>query len=198
MIELLVILTIALCLLVLFTAILINFLEAKPKGKVKHQKRSLVATGTMTLFFFFFYYLIRFQIGAISLDNFSFRIVLVAAGLAMIVGGCVINIKGRFDLGKNWANQIKIYQDQSLVTRGVYQFIRHPLYASLILMFYGASIVYLNYVSFLANTFIFLPFMYYRARQEESLLISQFKDYPVYQLKTGMFFPKLSRRCKNV
>jgi protein-S-isoprenylcysteine O-methyltransferase Ste14 len=32
--------------------------------------------------------------------------------------------------------------------------------------------------------------MYYRAKQEETLLVGEFKDYTDYQKKVGMFFPK--------
>jgi protein-S-isoprenylcysteine O-methyltransferase Ste14 len=77
------------------------------------------------------------------------------------------------------------------VQKGAYRIVRHPLYASLIWVFYGASIVYLNYYAFLLNTFVFIPFMYYRAKQEEELLEKEFSDYNKYTLNVGMFFPKL-------
>lgn len=98
---------------------------------------------------------------------------------------------GRFRLGSNWANQVKIYKNQTLVTHGPYGFVRHPLYASLILMFYGGCLVYPNYLAFLANTLIFIPFMYYRAKQEEILLSKTFKEYKKYQKEVGMLFPKI-------
>jgi protein-S-isoprenylcysteine O-methyltransferase Ste14 len=108
----------------------------------------------------------------------------------IIIVGCIINILGRFRLGGNWANQVKIYKDQTLVTKAVYGIVRHPLYASLIWMFYGASLVYLNYAAFLANSLLFIPFMYYRAKQEETLLAKEFKGYNKYRENVGMFFPK--------
>ncbi|MGK0469242.1 MAG: protein-S-isoprenylcysteine O-methyltransferase Ste14, partial [Clostridium sp.] len=40
-------------------------------------------------------------------------------------------------------------------------------------------------------TFIFIPFMYYRAKQEETLLIQTFSEYNDYIKRTGMFFPKI-------
>ena len=77
-----------------------------------------------------------------------------------------------------------------MVNVDVFCLVRHPLYASLMMMFYGATLVYFNYAAFLANTFIFIPFMYYRAKQEEELLENQFDDYANYKKETGMFFPK--------
>jgi protein-S-isoprenylcysteine O-methyltransferase Ste14 len=180
---------IGLCLFALFTSILINFVESKHK-EVKKEKRSIVETGSMTLFFIFFYLLIRFKIGAFVVGDFA-RVSLIIIGLIMIVFGCFVNIFGRFNLGKNWANQVKIYKNQTLVKVGVYRFVRHPLYASIMLMFYGACLVHLNYLAFFSNTFIFIPFMYYRAKQEEWLLSKTFKEYSKYQKEVGMFFPKL-------
>lgn len=180
---------IGICLFVLFTSILINFAESFNK-KIKKEKKSIVETGTMTLFFVVFYILIRFKIGELIV-NAELRKYSVILGLIFVVVGVVINISGRFNLGKNWANQVKIYDNQTFVKSGMFGIVRHPLYSSLMLMFYGACFVYPNYLAFLANTFIFIPFMYYRAKQEEELLLKTFKEYKQYRKEVGMFFPKI-------
>ena len=180
---------IGICLFALFTSILINFAESSNK-KVRKEKKSIVETGTMTLFFIGFYILIRFKIGEIIIIS-ELRNFLILLGLIMIISGCLINIVGRFNLGKNWANQVKIYDNQTFTKKGMFKIVRHPLYSSLMLMFYGACFVYPNYLAFLANTFIFIPFMYYRAKQEEALLRKTFKEYYGYQKEVGMFFPKI-------
>ena len=91
----------------------------------------------------------------------------------------------------NWANQVTIYKNQQLIKTGVYKYVRHPLYASLIWMFYGACLVYPNYLALIANTILFVPFMFYRAKQEEKLLMERFEEYGEYKKTTGMLFPKL-------
>lgn len=187
-------LIISTCVLIILLAILINFIGSKNSGKVKKEKKSVVETGTMLLFFVGFYLILRFRLGVIEFDNFPLKASLVGLGLAVIILGTVVNIKGRFKLGKNWANQIKIYSKHTLVTTGVYGIVRHPLYASLIWMFYAASLVYFSWVAALANTLIFIPFMYMRAKQEEKLLLKQFKNYKDYQKSVGMFFPRLFKK----
>ncbi len=182
---------IGICLFALFTSIMINFAESSNKKNVKREKKSIVETGTMTLFFICFYFLIRFKIGEIIIINTEFKTFFIIFGLILIVFACIINIIGRFNLGQNWANQVKIYDNQTCIKSGVFKFVRHPLYASIILMFYGACLVYPNYFTFLANTFIFIPFMYYRAKQEEVLLLKTFKEYKQYKKEVGMFFPKI-------
>ncbi len=182
---------IAVCFLVIILSVIADFLEFDKKEKTKNKKRSIVTTGTMFLFFVFFYILLRFGIGVVRIDNFYLRLALALAGIVIIIIGTFFNIWGRINLGGNWANQIKIYQNHTLVIKGVYKIVRHPLYASLIWIFFGASLAYLNYFGFLANALIFFPFMHYRAKQEEKLLEKEFAEYNNYKLKTGMFFPKI-------
>lgn len=179
---------VALCLLVLFTAITINFFEAKKE--VHKTRRSVVETGSMTAFFLVVYLLIRFNTGRLAIPE-KVMYILSPTGLLMMILGCYVNIRGRMALGPNWANQVTLYREQTLVRTGVYRYLRHPLYGSLIWMFYGASLVYANYLAFLGTTFIFWPFMYYRARQEEKLLMEKFSDYMEYIKNTGMLFPKI-------
>jgi len=179
---------IGLCLFILFTSIIINFAEAK--GKKKKERRSVVETGTMTLFFLVFYALIRFDIGGIEVPQ-AVKMIDTGIGLAIIIFGTYVNVRGRLSLGKNWANQATLYDSQTLVREGPYRFVRHPLYASLIWMFYGAILVYPNYLAFLLVTLVFVPFMAYRAKLEEEMLEKEFKGYKEYKKEVGMFFPKL-------
>jgi protein-S-isoprenylcysteine O-methyltransferase Ste14 len=182
---------VGLCVFSIFTAVLMDFAEFQKREKIKKEKKSIVETGTMFLFFLFFYSLIRFGIGQININIPALKFSAIGIGLLMLVAGCIVNITGRINLGKNWSNQIKIYKDHSFVTGGTYGFVRHPLYASIIWMFFGASLIYANFLALLSNILIFIPFMYYRAKQEENLLVKEFGNYRIYQKKVGMFFPKL-------
>jgi protein-S-isoprenylcysteine O-methyltransferase Ste14 len=181
-------LIVAVCIFSIFLAVLLNFLDDKGSvHKPKKQKKSIVETGTMTLFFILVYFLLRFRVGSFEQSNW----LSVGIGLMVMVFGTFFNIWGRKYLGDNWANQIKIYDNHKLVTGGPYKFVRHPLYASLIWMFYASSFIYANWAVFIVTTVIFVPFMYYRAKQEEKLLTQQFEEYKIYAKKTGMFFPKI-------
>ncbi len=185
---------VVLCVFLVFVSVLIDFTEFQTRKQVKKEKKSIVETGTMFLFFFLFYFLIRFSVGQIHVPYLSLKIFIMALGILILIIGVIVNIKGRLKLGKNWANQIKIYTDHQFVFDGVYGFVRHPLYASIIWMFFGASLIYLNPLAFFSNVFVFIPFMYYRAKQEETLLIKEFANYKNYQIKVGMFFPKFFKK----
>lgn len=183
------------CLCALFVSIFVNFKNAKKTEQVKREKKSIVETGSMTGFFILFYLILRFRIGVLEYDNLPIRIIISIIGLGVIVFGTYVNIIGRVNLGANWSNQIRIYKDQTMIKTGPFKYLRHPLYASLIWMFFASSIIYFNWLAFLANSLIFLPFMYMRAKQEEIELTKQFgEEYISYQKKVGMFFPKFSSK----
>ena len=187
-------LIIATSVLALFVSILIDFTLYTRDEHIKKEKKSIVETGTMTLFLFAFYLILMTKIGIVPIYNNNLKHTIIIIGTLAIVSGCIMNIMGRFNLGSNWANHIKIYDEHTLVQKGMYKIVRHPLYASIMLMFYGATLVYRNILCFLAVTFIFIPFMYYRAKQEETLLIQTFSEYNDYKKRTGMFFPKIIKR----
>jgi protein-S-isoprenylcysteine O-methyltransferase Ste14 len=190
---------VVICTLAVFLAVSADFAKFHKRNTVKREKRSIVETGTMTAFFFLFYSLIRFRIGSVDTGVPSVGIVMAAVGTVTLIAGCFVNVRGRFNLGKNWSNQIRIYTDHSFVSAGMYGFVRHPLYASLIWMFLGASLIYANPPALLATVAIFVPFMYYRAKQEERLLESEFPGYAEYRRNVGMFFPKsVTKRYETV
>jgi len=181
---------VGLCIMAILVSVLYNFANANP-NKPKKEKRSIVATGTMMAFFVAYYLVLRFRISMLDYNNLYVRVPLIIVSLVVMVFGAYMNVSGRLSLGKNWSDHIKIYRDQTLVTEGMYRYVRHPLYASLIWMFIAGSIIFMNPLSLAMALLIFLPFMYYRAKQEEVLLQKTFKDYDDYRKKTGMFFPKL-------
>ena len=180
-------LLVTLCTVSVLTAVFINFMLAREGHAVHNQRKSAVATGSMLAFFVGIYLLIRFRIGACEIPAIYYPAAIF--GLVLLILGTVVNIMGRFALGRNWGNQVVIYEDHKLVTAGVYRVVRHPLYAGLIWMFTGASLVFQNWAALAATAFVFLPAMFYRAKLEEKILAAQFPTYADYRNQTGMFFP---------
>ena len=175
------------CTVSVLAAVLLNFILARQSHTVRSKKKSTVETGSMLLFLAGFYALIRTRTGVYDVPAMYHPAAVF--GLILLLLGTVVNLLGRFALGRNWGNHVVIYEDHQLVTRGVYHFVRHPLYAGLIWMFLGAALVFQNGAALLATLFLFLPGMYYRGKQEEKVLAAQFPDYDNYRDHTGMFFP---------
>ncbi len=181
-----------LCLLALIAAIVVNF-QAGRMARGFAERRSPVSTASMTAVGLLVYATIRFRWGGLPLNTDPPMLALRAAGLLVLILGTAFNIWGRLHLKGNWADQVRIYDDQSLVTDGPYRFVRHPLYASLLWMIYGAAIAYLSPLAALEGALIFYPMMIYRAQLEESALVDKFgATYENYRQKTGRFLPRLA------
>jgi|GEM_PF-269819 len=180
-------LLVTLCAVSVLTAVFINFMLAREGHAVHSRRRSAVATGSMLAFFAGVYLFIRFRVGAFEIPAIHYPAAIL--GLVLLLLGTAVNLMGRFALGRNWGNQVVIYEDHKLVTVGVYRIVRHPLYAGLIWMFTGASLVFQNWAALAATIFIFLPAMFYRAKLEEKFLAAQFPGYAEYRNRAGMFFP---------
>lgn len=185
---------ISFCVLALFLSVFIDFILFSRSHNVQRERKSIVETGTMTAFLMAYYLILISRVGVIELPSLVVRQTAAGLGTIMIIAGCAANISGRFNLGSNWANHIKIYKEHTLVKTGMYRIVRHPLYASIILMFYGGCLVYRSIDAFIAVSFVFVPFMYYRAKQEEELLLQRFPQYEEYMKKTGMLFPIIKVR----
>lgn len=182
--------------IILFLGIYINFERAKRQRNIRKKRKSIVETGTMTLFYFFIYFIIVKKIGYFRVENIEVEnIIRLLGALSILIGG-VLNIIGRLNLGKNWANHIIIYETHTFVTKGLYSIVRHPLYSSIMLMFYGASLAFSNYMVIVLTSIIFIPFMNYRAKQEEEELLKIFPEYKEYKKRVWRFFPKIIRRNK--
>jgi protein-S-isoprenylcysteine O-methyltransferase Ste14 len=180
---------IVLCTSVLLLAILIDFIRYHKPYDNKKKVNSWVETGSMFLFFLVYYAIMNLKRGKLNLDSQTTS-VLSIIGSILIVLGCYVNVMGRFSLKQNWANQVTIYHNHTLVTTGMYRLVRHPLYASIIWMLIGGCFVYASYIALFAVLLIFIPMMHYRAEQEEKLLQSEFPEYSAYKNKVPMFFPK--------
>jgi len=183
------------CSVLILASVFLNFILT-PKRRA-NAKKSPVATFSMLVFALIVYLIIRSRLGELQYNNPNLRIVFAIIGLFFILTGTLVNILGRVNLGKNWANQVTIYKDQELVRKGVFNLVRHTLYASLIWFFIGVSLVFQSWLIFVLTLVIFLPMMHYRARQEEKALKRKFIDYKDYKKEVGMFFPYIVRFLKR-
>lgn len=182
----------ALAFVTIAIAIVIDFRAYyRQDRRVVGSDRSFVETGSMTAFFVAYYLVIRFQVGALAFGGVG-RTATIVGGMALVVLGVAFNVAGRLVLKSAWANQIRIYEGQRLLTVGPFRVVRHPLYASLIWTFAGGSLIYANPLSLALTAVVFVPMMYVRAKKEDAALLAVFGDeYARYRERTGMFLPKI-------
>ncbi len=185
---------VSLGIVVIYLRVYNNFKDAeKQKDIVTKKVKSIVETFSMTFFFVICSLVVLLRIGSLEANSYMDFFKIIA--MLVYTFGVFINLYGRKCLGGNWGNNVVIYSNHKLIDTGVYKYVRHPLYASIIWMLYGVGVMYQNILVIILNTFIFIPFMYYRAMQEETQLEKTFKrEYIEYKKKVGMFFPKFKKR----
>ncbi|HUF25038.1 MAG TPA: isoprenylcysteine carboxylmethyltransferase family protein, partial [Vicinamibacterales bacterium] len=113
--------------------------------------------------------------------------VLAAAGAALLVWTFR-------SLGPNLTDTVVTRREHTLVLRGPYRRVRHPLYDSAALLTLGVSLMAANWFLLAAGAVVF-GLLIIRTRVEEEHLVARFGDsYLVYTQRTGRFLPR--RRMK--
>ena len=102
--------------------------------------------------------------------------------LLSIIIGIIIFLLGTFVYFKWEIFWHKIYNGQ-LVTNGIFQYIRHPHYTSLLIVGFGLALFFYS-IAALLIAFISIPIMIWSIYDEEKLLIKQFgEEYKKYMKK---------------
>lgn len=79
-------------------------------------------------------------------------------------------------LGKFWRYEAALTEDHSLVTSGAYAHLRHPIYASMLLMFLATAAAYTWWPLLIPGFLLFLIGIEIRVQAEDRLLEEHFQD----------------------
>ncbi|MCB1276202.1 protein-S-isoprenylcysteine O-methyltransferase [Prosthecobacter sp.] len=95
------------------------------------------------------------------------------------------------DLGQNWSVSLELRENHELVTRGVYRFIRHPMYASIWLWAFAQGMLLQNWLAGWSVAPAFAAMYFMRVPREEQLMCEKFGDqYRTYMRQTGRLWPR--------
>jgi protein-S-isoprenylcysteine O-methyltransferase Ste14 len=93
-------------------------------------------------------------------------------------------------LGRNWSISLDVREDHQLVTHGVYQRIRHPMYSAFWLSAIAQALLLPNWVAGFAGLVGFGVLFFGRVAREERMMLETFGDsYRAYMARTGRVFP---------
>lgn len=96
------------------------------------------------------------------------------------------------DLGRNWSVTVETKERHTLVTNGVFGYIRHPMYAAHWLWGIAQALLIQNWMAGLASLVVFLPLYLLRVPREERMMLEQFgEEYRKYMNRTGRVIPRL-------
>jgi protein-S-isoprenylcysteine O-methyltransferase Ste14 len=118
--------------------------------------------------------------------RFRPNITLYILGVIFSIFGATLDCLALWKLKRSFSIMVEI---RPLITSGVYNKIRHPLYTGEILHFLGIALVF-NHVVVYGMLALLIILQALRAKLEEKKLKAYFPDYSIYMKNSGFFFPR--------
>jgi protein-S-isoprenylcysteine O-methyltransferase Ste14 len=117
--------------------------------------------------------------------------VLLWTGIAMIFSGLIIRMVAIINLRRNFSGMVRIREGHTLVTTGIYHYIRHPAYLGAIVLFLGFPVALSSVIGF-AVTLSLVAILLYRIKVEEKMLLEHFgTEYADYMKRSKRLVPFL-------
>ena len=114
-------------------------------------------------------------------------------GVIFMMFAILVFWRAHLDLSVNWSPSLEIRDKHELITRGIYGYIRHPMYASQWLWVIAQPLLLQNWIAGWLDLFVFILFYTLRVRAEEKMMLDTFgEQYREYVQKVGAVFPKLN------
>lgn len=122
--------------------------------------------------------------------NYPFQPLMGLLGTAVLVVFLWLFRQSHQDLGGNWSVTLEIRERHSLVTAGVYRYIRHPMYASFWLWALAQVLLIPNVIVGPASL-VSVGLLYLRrSGREERMMMDEFgEEYRAYASRTARLIP---------
>ena len=122
---------------------------------------------------------------------FRVTVPIALAGLGITVCGVALSIWARLTLGENWSASATVKQDHTLIVRGPYQAVRHPIYTGLLVALLGSALQRGLLRSFLA-VIICAVSLWMKVAVEEDFMVRRFgQEYLRYRREVSALVPFL-------
>lgn len=110
--------------------------------------------------------------------------------LLLSIIGFLIVLVALFNLDKSLTAFPTPKNNSELITSGLYNYVRHPIYTGILLTVFGYSI-YSASIPRLIISLLLLILFYFKTQYEEYKLSQKYPDYSAYKARTGRFIPNL-------
>ena len=143
---------------------------------------SLMGLGIIPLFYI--------ATGLPQFAAYAFRPVQASAGIVVALAALAMFHLTHKALGRNWSVTLEVRQNHTLVTDGVYRYVRHPMYTAFWLWAVAQALLLPNFVAGLSGLVGFGTLYLFRIAKEERLMIEAFGDvYQDYMARTTRLIP---------
>ena len=128
----------------------------------------------------------------LSFANYSLPVWANILGMLTFAIALWLFWRSHHDLGKNWSPTLQVREDHTLITQGIYQAIRHPMYTAIWLWAIAQGLLLANWIAGPSGVIAFGVLYFLRVGNEEKMMLEQFGDqYQAYMQKTKRLLPSL-------
>jgi protein-S-isoprenylcysteine O-methyltransferase Ste14 len=123
-------------------------------------------------------------------EQFLVNIILQLLAMAMAIGSVWLAVSAIQELGKQWSLAARLTENHKLITSGVYQIVRHPIYTAMFGMMLATGLVISHWMALPLAIVIFFIGTKIRTAAEEKLLREAFpNEYEEYSAKVSPIIP---------
>lgn len=108
----------------------------------------------------------------------------------LLIGGLVVVVVGALGLSSSFTIMPRPLDGGSLVTSGLYHYVRNPIYSGLIAAMFGAGLGAASIAALLVSAVLAIV-LDLKTRREEVFLRERFPGYAAYAARTRKFVPGL-------
>jgi protein-S-isoprenylcysteine O-methyltransferase Ste14 len=122
--------------------------------------------------------------------DYEFHPIQAWIGTLVLAAGMVLLRRTHRDLGRAWSITLEIRDQHILVTRGIYERLRHPMYAAFWLWAISQALLLPNWIAGSSGLVGFGILFFARVGHEERMMLETFGDeYRAYMARTYRLIP---------
>jgi protein-S-isoprenylcysteine O-methyltransferase len=111
------------------------------------------------------------------------------SGVLLLLLGCGFAVWARFVLGRNWSGIVTVKEDHTLITRGPYAWVRHPIYTGILLALLGTAVAVGRVINLVELPVVAFAF-WLKLRTEEKFMHETFgEQYTAYRQQVKALIP---------
>ena len=171
-------------LVLIFVVMVLPFLKKTPDGSPRKKDVVFQVSGLLLLIAIMF-------VSAESLYSLGGPVLspMTVVASLMFVIGLVISVWAQVTISTNYSWTLEIREGHSLVTTGLYRYVRHPIYTGTIIRLISIP-VFTSSLPGLVLALLSIPVLDYRIGIEEGMLVEEFgEEYERYRERTWRLFP---------
>ncbi len=124
--------------------------------------------------------------------DYAFRPALAWLGLLFAAGSLILFQLTHRALGRNWSVSLDVRANHRLITDGIYQKVRHPMYSAFWLWAFAQALLLPNWVAGFSGIVGFGVLFFGRVSREERIMLDTFGDqYREYMARTHRIVPRI-------